>query len=386
MPSINMMPIVGMNTETGDDGLMIQGKERRHYVRDAENVNISETGSVRLRGSPLLLSATQYRAVWHCEPHGMTFGAVGDQWGVIDTTNWSFDALVTIGLGDICHELLNDVVIVAGSEGIFSYASGHVERLTIETPAPPLAYGNGEGLISVAVSWLRGGKESGLSPIVQTQGGTVTVNPPLTFDNSITGMRVYATTQDGGELYHEGDYPVGTVVTLSTRRNGKAQFKHLSPMPTGRFMGYWNGRLVTARGNVLRFSEAMAYHLHDERFGYVQMPQKITFMVALAGGIWVGQSDHVVFLSGASPAEMTAIKKATREPVPMSAIKVLAEVVGADISDGGSFVAVWLSGNGYVIGTSSGGTIETNAGRIRGVTARTGSTTVAKNRLTTAIQ
>ncbi|MGY2498914.1 hypothetical protein, partial [Klebsiella pneumoniae] len=96
------------------------------------------------------------------------------------------------------------------------------------------------------------------------------------------------------------------------------------------YLKYWRGRLLIANGNVLRWSEALAYHLHDERHGFVQMPQRITFVQPVDGGIWVGQVDHVAFLAGAEPGALSLSRKASRAPIPGSAILVPAEVVGSN--------------------------------------------------------
>jgi hypothetical protein len=129
----------------------------------------------------------------------------------------------------------------------------------------------------------------------------------------------------------------------------------------------------------------MAYHLHDEKYGFVMLPQRITFIVPVEGGIWVGQVDHVVFLSGSQPNEMTFIRKTAHAPVPSSAIMVDSETVGGDISQGGAKSALWLAENGYVIGTSTGQIIELHAGTLHGITAKSGRSVRLGRRIITAL-
>jgi hypothetical protein len=69
----------------------------------------------------------------------------------------------------------------------------------------------------------------------------------------------------------------------------EAQFENYSPMPVGKYFDYWNGRLLTADKNIIYFSEPLAYHLNDEKYGFVMLPQRITF---IACGWW--------YLGGAS--------------------------------------------------------------------------------------
>lgn len=165
----------------------------------------------------------------------------------------------------------------------------------------------------------------------------------------------------------------------------EAQFENYSPMPIGKYFDYWNGRLVTADKNIIYFSEPMAYHLHDEKYGFVMLPQRITFLMPVDNGIWVGQVDHVVFLSGGQPDEMTFIRKTAHAPVPSSAIMVDSETVGGDISQGGAKSALWLAENGYVIGTSTGQIIELHAGTLHGITAKSGRSVRLGRRIITAL-
>ena len=129
----------------------------------------------------------------------------------------------------------------------------------------------------------------------------------------------------------------------------------------------------------------MAYHLHDERHDFVLMPQRITFILPVDAGVWIGQVDHVVFLSGSQPNEMTFIKKTAHAPIPMSAIYVDADTVGGDISQGGGKTALWLSENGYVLGTSSGQIIELHGGTLKGITAKAGRSVRLDRRITTIV-
>ena len=155
-------------------------------------------------------------------------------------------------------------------------------------------------------------------------------------------------------------------------------------MPSGKYFGQWRGRLVSARANVLRFSQALAYHVHDPRHDFVLMPQRVTFLQPVDGGIWVGQVDHVAFLAGAQPDELRLLRKTAKAPVPGSSLALDAETAG-EMSGGGSAVVAWLADNGYVLGTADGGVIEKHATRLRGITGNQRTSIVFRNRLTTAV-
>ena len=144
-------------------------------------------------------------------------------------------------------------------------------------------------------------------------------------DPTVTGVNIYATNVGGTDMQLAGtvNRNTGSFSIADDHKLGMtAQFAHLSPMPTGKYLCYWNGRLITATANVIRFSEPLAYHLHDERHSFIQTSQRVTFIQPVSGGLWVGQSDHVVFIQGTQPDDMAIITKNTAPPIPNSAIQI----------------------------------------------------------------
>jgi hypothetical protein len=200
-------------------------------------------------------------------------------------------------------------------------------------------------------------------------------------------VRLYFTSQNGGEFTRGEDYPVATPqisLPLLSASGAAAQFRHLEPMPTGRYLAYWRGRLLTATRNILNFSEALAYHLHDARHGFIQMPQRITFVAPVDGGIWVGQADHVIFLAGNSPDALEVQPRKARPPVPGSAILVDAQIAGTDASQGGQATALWLAENGFVMGTAVGTLVETSGRRLADIAGAAGKNVVFGDRVVCA--
>lgn len=392
---IPLLPMAGINNVAEDAALQRGGDTPKLYVRDAVNVDITETGLPQLRSGVRPVTTTAYRNLWQSPLHGDVFGTLGDQWVRIDPASWTHEALATIGEGDVSHEVLNNRVVVSGPAGIFVFDGSSAQRLTFDSAAPPMvaALGGGSlaaGTYGAAVAWLRGDLESQTSEatfVEVGEGGLLRVAFPLCMDPSVTGVRLYLTRQDGGELARAGDYPANADpvdVPLLPELGRPAQFRHLSPMPAGAFLRYWRGRLLTARLNVLRWSEAMGYHLHDERHGFLQMPQRITFIEPVEGGIWIGQVDHVAFLEGTTPEGFSVRRLASRAPVPRSSIRLPAEAVGA-AAEGGREVAVWLAENGYVLGTAIGTMLELQAGTLKGITSLYGSSVLAGRRIITAV-
>lgn len=397
MKPVSIYPLAGIDNASGrDDALQMRGKAPHNFLRDAVNVDISGTGRASMRSGLRKVSGAALANLWQSTLHRDTFATLGDQWVKVDVRTWDTQPLATVGDGPVSHLVLNGAVLVAGPVGIFQYDGTAVQRFTLDVPPAPMVIpspGAGSlesGTYGVAVAWLRGATESPLSAITHCTvdaSGALAVTLPMCLDSTVTHARLYLTRQNGGELLRAGDYPAGTAMIelpLLPQLGAPPQFPRMEPMPSGDHLALWRGRLLTARANVLRFSEAMAYHVHDPRHGFVQMPQRITFVAPVDGGIFVGQVNHVAFLRGVAPNEMSLERLASAAPVPGSAAVLPSEEVG-EASQGGKAVVVWLAGNGFVLGTPDGGIIETRAGRLKGIAGARGTSVVFGGRVATAV-
>jgi hypothetical protein len=383
-----------MDNTSDDEDLQVRGPAPQLFLRDAVNVNITESGRLRMRSGRRKVSDSPLTSLWQSPLHRDVFGQLGDQWVKVDPATWVTEPLASIGAGPVSHVVLNAQVLAAGTDGIFAYDGHAARRFTIGVPPPPMVTpGTGAleaGDYSVALAWLRGAVESPLSPAtkctVEASGG-LSILLPLCPDPTVTGVRLYLSGHNGGALSRGEDYPIGLQslqLPLMPKLGAAPPFRHMEPMPTGEYLGYWRGRLVVARGSVLRFSEALAYHVHDPLHGFVQMPQRITFLLPVDGGLWVGQVDHVAFLSGSSPAELVLARKTAKAPIPGSAVALDAEAAG-ELSSGGASSVAWLAANGYVLGSPAGAVVETRAGRLSGIAGNRATSIVFGNRLLTAV-
>lgn len=389
MPSQSFMPCLGIDN-TSEDAAMVQGgREPFVYVRDAVNVNVTPAGKIDMITSGGKATDNRYQYLWQSSLHGDVFVLLDSMWCKVNTTDWTSEPLCYIGDGELHHALLNNRVCVAGREGIFTFDGQKAVPLTVPTPPMPVAYGGIDSTKqtrSIAISWVRGSIESGLSDYV-TSGAQTEVVLPMVTDPTITSVRVYATSLGGTDMQLAGYANVSDTsfaITDDHELGMAAQFAHLSPMPTGKYLCYWRGRLITATANVIRFSEPLAYHLHDERHGFIQTSQRVTFIQPVEGGLWVGQTDHVIFIAGTQPDDMAISIKSAKPPVLGSAIQVSSNELGEAAELGGQ-VVVWLASNGYVAGSSGGQIIEYQAGRIGNINAQSGTTVRLDRRLITAV-
>ncbi|THJ36159.1 hypothetical protein E8K88_02525 [Lampropedia aestuarii] len=393
MADTRLMPLAGINNRAEDAALVRGGDSPAVWVREALNVDITETGRLNMRGQVRAVTQTPYKHLWFSALHGDLFGVLGTRWVKIHPDDWSYEELADLGGSWASHCVIDQRVAVAGADGIFVYDGTKAEPLQMHTPGMP-AVSDLDGSLppgdyGVAVSWLRGSLESSVSEVAfgPAQSGGLRVSFPFSLDDSVTGVRLYMTKPGSRELQRVGDYLVSAQaadVVAPPALGGSPEFQHLDAMPSGRFMHHWRGRLLTCTARTLHFSKPMAVHLHDCRHDFVQLPQRITFVAPVEGGIWVGQVDHIVFLSGTQPDDLVVRRLAGQPPIQGSATLVPAEQLGE--LAGGNAAALWLSANGYVVGTSEGEIVELHRTVLTGIAATAGATVLVGERLLTVLQ
>lgn len=70
------------------------------------------------------------------------------------------------------------------------------------------------------------------------------------------------------------------------------------PAPAGILLANWRGRTLIATGNLLLASRAQRWELFDLAKDFKQFPADITLVQPVEGGIFVGTSEELAFLSG----------------------------------------------------------------------------------------
>lgn len=371
----------GIDNKLEDAALEVGGKTPSLHVRDAVNVDFTETGRVMMRDSVQQLSSIPFKYLWQSSLHGDCFAVLGYDWVKVNPGSWDYEILIKgIITGPVYHQVINNHIVMCCERGLYIFDGQSSYSLCLETPAAPMPSLSGDGSIlkgeySVAVSWLRDGQESALSEsfkINVNSNSSININFPLCLDDQVTHIRLYMTEQNGGELRQVQDYPISELfIQLKAMPNlGRAaNYQYLSPMQAGHYLRLWRGRLLTVNRNVLYFSEPMAFHLTDERYNFLQFPQRITFIEPVDGGVWVGQVDHVAFLRGVDPKDMVQERKPSSRPIPGSSNILKSEMLIPDLSQGMN-TAVWLAENGYNLGTSQGQLIEVQADHLHNITAK----------------
>ena len=387
-----LTPLRGVDNVSDDESMSSFGREPFVKLRDAVNVNISSSGRVHLRETGVIATEIPYKNLWNSPLHGDTFGTLNGELVKINPVDWSHESLGIQLQGIVCYQVVNNFIVISDATDLYKFDGTSVEKLTIGTPPEPMLYATAgslqDGSYNLAISWSKNGRESALSSTVTMQGqGGINLVLPYNYNGDADQVTIYMTERNGSELLKVVTLPIVTAThTISHDKDltRAAQFQHLSPMRTGKFLKLWRGRLLTADKNMLYFSQALNFHLCDERYDYIALPQRVTFVEPVESGIWVGQSNSVVFLSGSDVRDLRLVQTGAKAPVPGTALRVNSDLLG-ELSAGLESV-LWLAENGYCIGTPSGNLVEVHANTLKGITAKGGQSVRFDDRIVTVLQ
>jgi hypothetical protein len=223
----------------------------------------------------------------------------------------------------------------------------------VPTPAAPAAVpistgGLAAGIYMVAYTRMdANGLESGASPVVAVQvaeGGGIALTSIATSYVS----RAYVSPANGEKLYWAHNILAGqTVSYVGAHSPGKmltTQFLQ-APSPMA-LLEYYNGRIYGVEGNTLLYTQAMDYSLTRPATDYIMFPSPILMLVAVEDGLYVGDKNGVIFLSGGEAPQFVQSTADRLAPVSGSATWV----------DGGAQGEgpVWLTRRGWVFGGDGG--------------------------------
>lgn len=366
-------------------------------ARDCVDGDFNRAGQFSSRPGLTQLGADALHSLW-TRPDGSASYAVNGDWLVqVARSGAGIDLVQVKQLTaaqpvDFC-ELNAEVVFSTMDELTVIANDGTTRPLCVPDAAAPYVTENMAGALyggrySVAYAWVNArGEEGALSRIATTtidngRGLKVTIPTP---PDGVMIARIYRTGQNGNHLYWVTDAPagMGTYILGSQQQGREADNAFLRAMMPGRYVRAWRGRLLTARGTVLCISEPMRYGLYSPRHGFVQFPERITFIEAVEGGVYVGQHDTVLFLDGERPDDWQYRRTGGARPIPGSSKLVSNDLFDTDLQLQNGDYAIWLAGNGYVLGSPTGQLVEPQARRIRLPDAAAGWTAVLDRRLFT---
>jgi hypothetical protein len=377
---------IGIDTVTPDSALPAGA------VKDAVNVDFDTTGGVASRkGYTKVVTQTGMHSLWRSPATGVSFCVAG---GYVNSLSLAGNTLSMLPLyrlaldAPVSFDDLNDGVVFGNEREIGMIAAdGTVGGLGVENPGGftvaieneatgPAGIAAERSRFAFAVSYVSTtGEESGLSYgafLSCVAGSTVRFRLPTPIESKVASLRLYR-TQPNGDIYYLADHvPLGMATwVLNTASNvgRQADNQFLERILGGSIIRYWRGRLLVARRSVLHYTQPMRFGLTDPRTDFIQFPSRITMVQPVTGGIFVGtEKGNVYFLGGEGPSALTLRRTNGQPPIEGTGSSIAASELGdlgMNLGATGEIFALWLSRNGFVIGTTEGRIVEVQRNHIR---------------------
>ncbi|MFL4599821.1 hypothetical protein ACJ6WI_21415 [Stenotrophomonas maltophilia] len=379
---------LGMDNVSASSTLKRDEEGRQVALVDAANVDIDRDGRPgRRRGARLVHARADLHSIW--SGNAGAFVAAGAE--LLSAPD--LQPIALLNSADPCtYAEVNGDVIVGNRTTLLRVKNGRAAPLGVPD-APPPAASAGEsggmrmGRYGVAVAFVSDQGEGGLSSLrfvdVPDGGGIILSALPTAGD--ATALRIYRTHPNGEELYRAAEIPLGfpSYHLGNGGLDAAADTRNLRRMPPGQHVASFQGYLLVAHGNVLRFSEPLRYGLHSPRHGFVQFPHRITMLAAVGRAVFVGTSAGVIVLRGPRPREWSQDMTGALAPIEGAVAVVTSGALRTE--QPGQRMAVWLAPNGYVLGTEDGAVIELQADRITGLIHAAGALCVHGRRVVAAV-
>lgn len=349
-------------------------------VVDAVNGVLVKGGVfVRREGEELVL-ADDMHSLWSYG--GVTYAMRG---ATLGTTDLVSGTPTFTPIGDlssplpVSYDVLNNEIVLSNTFGMYRLVGGEIVPFGVEMPGafaviPQEAGGLQAGRYGVAISYVsHTGEEGGLSPATFANieaGQGMWISLPTPIEDATGSINIYCTDPGGAELRFAANILAGvwgTTIADDTKRGELADNKFLARLPYGRFISVWQGRLLSARGHTLYWSEPMRYGLYNPVNNFVQFENEIGFIGTTPTGIFVGTLDGVYFLAGTSPAEWKLSKVDLETPMLGGCLRVSVEAFNREeelFPAGTDYVIAWLGAGGFHFGLPSGDVVRPQNDRI----------------------
>ena len=170
-------------------------------------------------------------------------------------------------------------------------------------------------------------------------------------------LQVYLSGMDG-----EGGFLIGATsgssfewggrnseLVLPCRTIGSREF------PLGTITAFWRGRVLVAQGNVLWASRPMAPHLSDWR-DFRPMPSRITAILPMDDGIYVGTDEDLVWLAGTTFDALAYLPRRCGPVVMGSGVLAPGKQVKLGDGTGSGTAGLCIAGGEIVAGFAGGQT------------------------------
>lgn len=340
-------------------------------LTDARNIDITDAGRARRRrGSSAIRAVGKFEWVW--ADGGLALAVRNDTELVRIEPDYTVTALrsdLTAG-ARMTYARFGNVVFYSNGRQFGKVVGGESSAWGVNSPGYqgyPSEIGGAleAGRYLFAVTFVRAdGREGGTGPSGQatiSANGALKINAlPVPPDSDVEFKNVYVSAPNGETMYLAGTIPAETQsFTLATLHplTVPLRTQFLSPPPPGFVLASFNGHMLVAHGETLYRSETYQPELFDFRKG-LRFGSDIQIVAPVAGGVYLGTRDRVVFLEGDDPAGWKLSDKFDYGAIPGT----LAYVSADKVADGSQ------TGNAAVFATTKGICVGFDGGAIKNLT------------------
>lgn len=310
MKTIPKGPFIGINNRLPDFALHV--KDTGDFVRDAVNVDITDSGNIVRRKAMSLVQAVS-------GAHSLFGEYVVISSAIYRITLPSYtQTLVKTLASDAAMSwcaLNGDLYYSNGTDSGRFDESGNWYPWGLPLPSEPvvttLPGGLPPGYYQVAVSHARYSGGTGLANLLEEGGIGPSNNYELTADGALritlpsavtggTHINVYVSTQNGSVPMLQAVVEAGTAtVDVTVLNQGRdAVQRYEEPLPAGHRVFEFNGRLCCLSGKVMHYGLPYRPGYYDPVGGRIPFPVDTSIAIGNQSGVYVS-ADKTYFIAGA---------------------------------------------------------------------------------------
>lgn len=338
-----------MNNRLPDHALDIveRGRKVGDYLRNAVNVDLTSSGTLRRRrGSTLALAGADCHSLWSDGVRALFVD--GDAIKTFPDGNVVRTGLTPRRPVSWCSLPDGRVAWSNGIELGFIDHSGSAAPLATPNPAPIVTASEGGALkaggYQVAITAIDPeGRESGATWPVQV---TVPDNGRIEVSGLPgTLVAIYLSPLNGDLLYHAMTTSASSFVfpLIPSMLGRQLDTIGLAPLPPGRIVRYYHGRLLSADATQLFYSEPFAHWLYNPLRNRIPIAG-LTLLEPVEGGLYLATRDRTWWLPGAD----------VDQPERLVEILPYGAVAGTSARMENSTDVAWFSTRGLIVANAQG--------------------------------
>jgi hypothetical protein len=381
--------MIPLQFRSGIDNRSMEADLRPGFARDIVNLDVQNNDLATRAGRTKWLDGAAVHSLWSNDLLDYALYVDGDTLYKLDPSGITDPVITGLQRRDMHYVLIGGKVYFSNGIDTGTVNQWGVYRpWGVETPSPSFAVaatasgGMDPGTYQVTMTYFLDGEESGApEPIfveVGAGGGIAITSVPqprgvVTPDS----IRVYVSAPGDSRLFHNRDLPIGmTSVNITAANRGRPlDTLLLDPMGAGVHLRAKNGRIFSAAGKLLRWTEPLRHGLTNRSRCYYKLPDSITGIASpdTAGlQLYVGTAKKTYVFAGDDIDKASFVAAMHTGIIPGSIVQVPADALGID---GVIYpVPVWIGTNGLFYAGSNAGIIPLNKKAVTNVYGKVAAT------------